>query len=279
MNEVADNPEDMTPIRLTEILRRQGALTRGEVASVGLQSRDELFVSVVSRLEITYTADADATAPRRLFLKTPPRKPKPENARSQPPEEIVFYKTVAAQMPDSPLARCFDANYSQTSGQWHLLLDDLSQTHSAAVGLPSFDECVLAVDTLAQIHAHWWEHPRLGADIGSFLTSAQVEKLAQDAASNYESFAHVIGDRLSLTHRRIYSQVLATFPLPWIRLSSRKGLTLTHGDAHVWNFLYPRVPCGRAILIDWQLWHTHIGARDLAYMMTLSPLAPPRAAR
>jgi thiamine kinase-like enzyme len=136
--------------------------------------------------------------------------------------------------------------------------------------MPSFAECVLAVDTLAQIHAHWWEHPRLGADIGCFLTPAQVEKLAQDAASNYERLATAVGDRLSPEHRRIYAQLIATFPRPWLRLMSPRGLTLTHGDAHVWNFLYPRTQAGRAILIDWQLWHAHIGPRDLAYMMTLS---------
>ena len=270
MSEVVDNVTELTPVRLTEILRRNGVLARGHVTNITLQSRKELFVSVVARLEVTYTTEADASAPRLLFFKTPSPQEPSRGSREEPPEEIVFYRRVATEMPDVPLARCFDAAYSTTSGRWHLLLEDLSETHSDAVDLPSFGECALAIDTLAQIHAHWWEHPRLGTDIGHFLTTTQVEKLACDAAANYQRFAQVIGERLSPEHERIYAQVIATFPLPWIRLSSAQGLTLTHGDAHVWNFLYPRAPGGRAVLVDWQLWHAHIGPRDLAYMMTLS---------
>jgi hypothetical protein len=172
-------------------------------------------------------------------------------------------------MPDPPLPRCFDAAFATENGRWHLLLEDLSATHQPASQPPSFDECALAVDAIAQIHGYWWEHRGLGTDVGRLLSAAEVESLAREAASNYERFANVVGDRLSNEHRRIYAQVIATFPRPWIRLTAPKGLTLTHGDAHVWNFLYPRVPGGRAILIDWQLWHLHIGPRDLAYMMTL----------
>ena len=267
MNEVISEVEGLTPAWMSEVLRRSGALTHGSVAGVGLKSRRELFVSVVVCLEITYTPDADAAAPRHLFLKI--QKGESEEAREEPPAEIVFYRSAARAMPDPPLPRCFDAAFARASRRWHLLLEDLSATHAPASQIPSFDECALAVDSLAQIHAHWWEHPRLGIDVGRFLSAAGVESLAREAASNYERFADVLGDRLSTEHRRIYAQVLATFPRPWIRLTAAKGLTLTHGDAHVWNFLYPRAPEGRAVLVDWQLWHAHIGPRDLAYMMTL----------
>jgi len=121
----------------------------------------------VAFLEITYTPDADASAPRHLFLKI--QKAESEEAREEPPAEIVFYRSAAREMPDPPLPRCFDAAFARASGRWHLLLEDLSATHAPASGVLSFDECALAVDSLAQIHAHWWEHPRLGTDVGRFL--------------------------------------------------------------------------------------------------------------
>ena len=43
----------------------------------------------------------------------------------------------------------------------------------------------------------------------------------------------------------------------------------THGDAHTWNFLFPRAGDGLPFLIDWQLWHLDVGARDLAFMIAL----------
>jgi len=267
MNEVVNEAEGLTPAWMSEVLRRSGALTRGSVAGVRLKSRRELFVSVVACLEITYTPDVDAAAPRHLFLKI--QKAESEEAREKPPAEIVFYRRAAREMLDPPLPRCFDAAFARASGRWHLLLEDLSATHAPASQVPSFDECALAVDSLAQIHAHLWEHLGLGTDVGRFLSPAQVESLARETASNHERFAAVLGDRLATEHRKIYAKVLATFPRPWIRLTTAKGLTLTHGDAHTWNFLYPRMAGGRAILVDWQLWHAHIGPRDLAYMMTL----------
>jgi hypothetical protein len=58
---------------------------------------------------------------------------------------------------------------------------------------------------------------------------------------------------------------------PWLRLTDRQALTIAHGDAHTWNSLFPRTGQdeGPAFLIDWQLWHLDVGARDLAFFMAL----------
>ena len=56
---------------------------------------------------------------------------------------------------------------------------------------------------------------------------------------------------------------------PWLRLTDTRALTLTHGDAHPWNFLFPRAGSGPAYLFDWQVWHVDVGARDLAFLMAL----------
>jgi len=46
--------------------------------------------------------------------------------------------------------------------------------------------------------------------------------------------------------------------------------TLAHGDAHVWNLLYPRDDAASGIrLIDWDSWRIGRGASDLAYMMAV----------
>lgn len=267
MDNIITKIEDLTPERLTSILRQSGTLARGDVAAISVRLSKTLFVSRISYLEVRYTS-AEPTAPRHLFLKIS----KNERHSEPVPEwasEIIFYSNVAGEMPQPPVPRCFDAVFSHATGRWHLLLEDLSATHAAASPVPSFDKCTLAIDSLAEIHAYWWEHPRLGQDVGRFLTMADVEKLTREVAANHDRFAEAFGDSLSAAQRTIYSRVLATFPRPWLRLTGPKGLTLTHGDAHLGNFLYPRKKAGRAIIVDWQLWHAHIGPRDLAYMMTI----------
>ena len=271
MPEVIANAEEVTPLWLTERLRANGHLRRGGVSGVRVKSSRTLPVSVISRLEVEYEPGAGPEAPRNLFLKV--SNPDFVNEpRESPPEEIVFYSSVAPEMPDPPVPRFYDAGFSRETGRSHLLLEDLSVTHRHAPDplAPPRASCEAAVDCLAGVHAHWWEHARLGAGVGRLLDDAGVRGLAEATAARYETFAGSLGGRLPRAWRETFERVIATFPRPWARLTSARGLTLTHGDAHTLNFLFPRGRgAGRTYLVDWQLWHVHIGPRDLAYMMTL----------
>jgi Ecdysteroid kinase-like family len=281
MYEVLTSVAQVTPEWLTETLRRGGLLERGRVTDVVVKATHTHPVSVVSHLAVTYTTGTSPGAPTQLFLKVSNPDFEPAAPRAHPPEEIEFYNSVAPRMPDAPLPRCFDAAFSPTTGRAHLLLEDLSATHYHPP-LPLTDtlaECELATDCLAQVHAFWWEHAELGHSVGRLLSVAEVDELAQRAAANFARFVSVYGTRLSTDERRFFARAIATFPRPWIRLTKAKGLTVTHGDAHQWNFLFPRAPHnGRVYLIDWQLWHVHIGPRDLAYMLMLW-CAPERRAQ
>jgi aminoglycoside phosphotransferase (APT) family kinase protein len=68
------------------------------------------------------------------------------------------------------------------------------------------------------------------------------------------------------------AHALATIHGRWWQhpeLTDPRALTVTHGDAHAWNFLFPRDGDGPAVLLDWQLWHVDVGARDLAFFIAL----------
>jgi hypothetical protein len=281
MHEPINSSEQVTPEWLTETLRRNGFLEQGQVKGVAVRATHTHPVSIVSHLAVTYATGAPPDVPTRLFLKVSNPDFEPAAPRARPPEEIEFYNSVAPRMPAAPVPRCFDAAYSQTTGRAHLLLEDLSATHYHPP-LPLADmlaECELATDCLARVHAFWWEHDQLGRGVGRLLSAAAVEELARAAATNFTRFASAHGERLSTSERRLFERVVAVFPRPWARLTEAKGLTVTHGDAHQWNFLFPRAPHdGRAYLIDWQLWHVHIGPRDLAYMLMLW-CAPERRVR
>jgi hypothetical protein len=85
-------------------------------------------------------------------------------------------------------------------------------------------------------------------------------------------FVDFLGDRLSSDRRRLYEQVLSSWPFPGVleRVADRRGLTLVHGDPHVWNFMYPRDPAhDRARIIDWHEWSIGLGTDDLAETIAL----------
>ncbi len=280
MAEPISSSTQVTPEWLTATLRRNGALAHGRVTNVRVQATHTHPVSIVSHLAVTYAPDAPSAAPTQLFLKISNPDFEPAAARVRAPEEIEFYTSVAPRMPDAPLPRCFDTGFSPTTGRAHLLLEDLSATHyhpplPLAATLAEYE---LAVDCLAQVHAYWWEHAQLGRGVGRLLSVAQVDELARNAATNFARFVAAHDAHLSTEQRRLFAQIIETFPRPWVRLTNARGLTVTHGDAHLWNFLFPREPGGRVYLFDWQLWHVHIGPRDLAYMLILW-CAPERRAR
>src|SRR5512132_2342654 len=110
--------EQVTPSWLTDVFRKSGLLTRGKVIRVDNKLTKKLSVSVVSRLQISYSIDATPGGPAQLFLKL-----------SSDGKEVEFYNLVASEMDDPPFVRCYDAAYSSESDQYHLLLDDLSDTH------------------------------------------------------------------------------------------------------------------------------------------------------
>lgn len=260
-------PEEVTPEWLTDVLRREGCLARGEVAGVRVALSRALVVSSVARLEVSYTAGAEG--PARLFLKLSTPRVQPHFSR----REVDFYKTVARASPELPLVRCYDAAFSEHSGAAHLLLEDLMETHAQPpVPLPpSVRDCELAVESLAMLHARWWESPRLGVDIGTLTTEAEFEELRTLLAKHLAGFADFLGDRLLPQRLKTYERILAGPMTPWRRMLRREGLTVTHGDAHWWNFLFPRADDGGpAVIFDWHLWHVDAPLKDLAYLIALN---------
>jgi hypothetical protein len=88
-----------------------------------------------------------------------------------------------------------------------------------------------------------------------------------------------LGDDLSSERGQVYRNLLSSSSKIWGRLTDPSGLTVTHGDAHWWNFLYPRNPAReKTRIFDWQLWHLDLGARDLAFLVALGGFAERRPA-
>jgi thiamine kinase-like enzyme len=93
--------------------------------------------------------------------------------------------------------------------------------------------------------------------------------MVQGIAGHLPAFFDAFGDALTAEARHTYERVFSSSLQPWMHLTEPRALTIIHGDAHTWNFLFPRSNEGAAFLIDWQLRHVDIGARDLAFFIAL----------
>ena len=219
------SPSNISDSWLSEQLVNAGLPSGTRVATVREKSRAESENSSTYNLEIEYSADPEKRAPKDLFLKTSG----PDNNR-----EVEFYSVIAPAMSDQPVPRCYYAEYDEETRHSSLLLEDLSQTHRTwdYPIPPTREEAESMVDTLAAIHAFWWDHRDLGFRFGEFATDDLVHGYVREVKTAYTQMADFLGDRLSPSRRRIYDMVFDRHPdLMVKRGADHRHLTFVHGDA------------------------------------------------
>ena len=259
------------PAHLTAALRKAGALDRGEVREVTVLSSRDTILSHITRLGLRYVGESNG-APQSLILKTAHAE-FGKNVPNAGRHEVAFYTRLASAMPAQLVPRCFDGNFDEESLAWHLLLEDLTDSHEIASAWPlppSAEQAVSIVRALAQLHAAWWDDARLGQTVGVWMSVDGTNELLEVFAGHYARFADLLGDRLDARRRNLFRRFLEQWARLFQRYHARRDVTITHGDAHTWNFLVPRAAVADTVRIfDFDQWRINVPTSDLAYMMAL----------
>jgi hypothetical protein len=254
---------------LTDVLRRAGALSQGRVCNVVVESSQAKLRSRTLRLRLTYDA-ATADAPRSLILKTGLLDSTGRSSDSAR-REVAFYRDVASVMSARLVPRCFEAVWDKATKAWHLLLEDLTDSHFIATTWPlppSVEQCESIVRARARFHAEWWNDSRLGASV--WRDADSMDRYLQRFAEQFARFTDSFGEVLPPERRGLYERFLDRAPYLLPRNNSRPNLTIINGDAHVWNCFLPRVGGGEDVrFIDWEDWNIGVGTDELAYMMAM----------
>lgn len=270
--------EQITTAWLTSVLHQAGVLERGEVVSFELQATGA-FNSQTDHLVLLYSVNTPRNTPTRFVLK--------RNAQEDGEYEVKFYNLVAS-LPDHPriIIPCYAAAYDKNSGNSHVLLQDLSETHAPPItrdqqiniveGIPAPLVLEQMLETLAQLHAYWWNHPLLAAEafeVGYW--SRNAERFEQYLQRRTTSWKYLIDREASWFPedlRELYENVLAHLPHYWEkylepRFRTRTNITIMHGDSYFANFLSPQNPgTDVTYLLDWQSPSFDIGGEDLVNM-------------
>lgn len=276
MTSVIRSVEDATPDRLTAFLEAAGLSQGLKVSSVGVRINDT-FNSTVAHLELRYSK-AKVVAPAKLLLKL--------NGEGKGQEEVAFYQLAEKEGVDaSMLVPCLSAAFDPESGASHLLLLDVSTTHEAPVerdnllsleGVPAEAHLRGVTEALARFHAAWWEHPRLDKHTATQLTDRYRDEDAFEAwwaghRRDYKQFeAH--GHMVSKSVHTIFKDALENYPKLWGRYvkprsQTLSGLTVTHNDCYLTQFLCPKLGHTHTYLVDFQSSCTDFATRDLVYLM------------
>jgi hypothetical protein len=184
--------------------------------------------------------------------------------------EVAFYKEIAPRLRAPVLTRCYGVVFSEDDGAFHLLLEDLRESHrkleSDFVSRPGEHAIRAMISAAAPVHAAWWEKPELD----------QLDPLkGPEELSAF--YAHWAGELERLVPRVLAKDRLAIFVRGHEALAEcvkrgagrRDRRSIVHADAHPRNVLMPTAETfGSARLIDWERWMATSPARDLAYVLS-----------
>jgi thiamine kinase-like enzyme len=255
---------------LTEALRKSGALADGRVCNVAVMGSFLKLRSRTRQLRLDYEGPA-GDAPRSVILKMGYLDSEGHSTYANA-HEIAFYRDVAPALPARLVPRCFEAVDATETSAWHLLLEDLTESHFIATEWPlppTLAQCESIVQAWARFHAAWWDDARLGVSAGSW-PDMDWEQSLRGFADQFARFNDRFVDVVPADRRELYQRLLARAPRLLARYRSRRNLTLIHGDAHWWNCFMPRHGGGDNVrLIDWEGWSIDIATTDIAYMMAM----------
>jgi hypothetical protein len=285
MPQLITDVEQLTPSLLTELLRAQETLPRGQVIEVQAATTETGYAHL-AHLTLAYSPDAPHDSPRRLFAKLSRHNRGYPGYEAIAGSEVLFYRVFAPMIGAPPLARCYAAWYDPLSGRSHLLLEDITETHAAPRFPdewplpPAYSMLEQIVDALVRCQAACWDHARLGDLPGGYPAVACSPLSIQNGSRAYPRFADTLGDRLSPGARRIFERALAAYPILDRRMAAQQHFTVTHGDFLYGNVLLPRNPQQDTVrIVDWELCSVNLGTFDLAEILSLHWDAGPKSER
>ena len=263
--------DEITTSWLTAVLIRSGALQSGSVTGFDQEPGAGNWSTNV-RLRLRYTADAQGECPEQLFLKLTRTDLNGENFDDS---EVTYYTRDYLGLTDAPLVRCYDAVYSAPSKRYHLLLADVSETHTEAYNkTPTLAYGLALADGLAVLHARWWGTARLKQAGASIHDAAFIRRFVAIAEPGIQHILPRFNPQLPPDGPGLIRSVFARHPQSLIeRAMDSSNFTLIHGDAGCYNILTPRQGDRPVYLIDRQpfSWSftTWMGVYDLFYIMVL----------
>jgi len=93
------------------------------------------------------------------------------------PSKVHYYTRDHIGLDGLPIVRCYHAAYSESKPYYHILMDDLSETHAGRLPRPQpLAYGLTLAEGLAPMHAHWWCKERLTAGRAPIPTAEKINR-------------------------------------------------------------------------------------------------------
>jgi hypothetical protein len=257
-------PDQINAAWVEAALRRSGALTQGGVEAIELEGAHGTW-SRMTRIRVRYRDGSAGELPEWLRLKL--------CQDEFGPSELSYYSRYYAGLADAPIPPCYDSAYQEDPRRYHLLLKDLSETHTDCWKRTPDEEYARAMaDAIGTLHAYRWGGERLrGIDLG-LPDASDFARYMAHVGRGLEPLIELTKEQIDPSWgprlRTIFGSLAERYTE---RARNPSGITLLHGDINPGNTLAPHHGTTPIYLIDhqpfdWSLTHW-LGASDLVYTM------------
>lgn len=255
---------EITTEWLNGVLTKSPSWSRGPLNSVELHpvGGSDSLASAVFRAEAVLDSGETAS----LILKM---QPETESlATSGFEAEAYFYNRYAAES-GVPVPETYYSAFDGTTGRLMIVQEYLSDGTVGTMATPlDEDTAVRCIETLAMMHAKWWESDVLRFDDGMRKYQATAQRVADLLADSERrlvpGFLEKLGDQLTAEMREFFE----TMP-KWMAALAHtpdEQSTLIHYDCSSKNAFFPsdnRLP---PVFFDWAFVHFGPAAADLAVL-------------
>lgn len=272
-DKVLNQPDQATSRWLSAVLKSSGALTRGSVKAVKIESGQGNW-SENAILKLGYVAGSQGERPQSLFLKMVDAG-SPDDGEFFDDSEVTYYTRDYVALANAPLLRCYHAAYANEERRYHLLLQDVSATHvQARLKTPSLAYGLALAEGLAVLHAHWWGAERLAQAGAKIHDPDHIRRFVAIAEPGLGHILALFQSELKAEWPAKLHALFARHPQTMIaRTKDANGFTLIHGDVGETNILVPHEGSQPLYIIDRQPFNwsltTWLGVYDLTYAMVM----------
>ncbi|MNS24114.1 hypothetical protein D3C72_559480 [compost metagenome] len=264
-----------TAAAITHALHAEGFLPDGEVIAVEEGERFQALATAVFRCRLRYSARGPHSLPETMIVKIYG----PAWYERGGLRDLFFFQRIAPALepPIAPLL--YGVIHDPAARTCVVLIEDLAPGYRQ-VELPLADAWLDAiVDTLADLHAQWWEAPLPGALLepeDTVMRMAQAlppqglqanVEAARDATSRFRSR---FGSALTEAEAQLLTRLGDRWATRFSERIAHRGLTLLHGDFHLLgNVFLARHPdtASPIKVIDWGQVKRGLGPHDLMFAL------------
>jgi hypothetical protein len=256
---------------MTDVLRGVGILRQATVRAVDIHAIGQGLGFLSGRARVTISYDqAEEGAPATVVVKLPASvKECMEFAESTHAyeREIRFYREVAPRTPIR-VPRMYATIMEPADNAFILVMEDLKDLAAGdQVGGMSRAQVLAAVQTIAPLHAQWWNGDQRQALPWVPSVEQQLKMLSltpNKIRTAWPLFLESFGDSLPPGGRALGERIIQH--LEGILAAFAKGTrTLVHFDYRADNlFIDDRTPKAPIVVLDWQLAMWALGAYDVA---------------